>query len=137
MQFDVQSPFASLSQYIYSPQQTQAATSAGLGQLGRSYNINETAKNQPLNRGLSQNVNAMRRGQGAYDAQKQMLPQQQQLQDNIQNAQWGNQVNQANQQSGLQGLSRLMQTSLQNQQQNMGNMNILSRLFGGDIFGLN
>ena len=135
MQFDVQSPFASLSQYIFSPQQTQGATSSGLGKLGRSYNIAETAKNQPLNRGVSQNVNAMRRGQGTYDAQRQMLPHQQQLQDNIQNAQWGTQVNQANQQSGLQGLSRLMQTSLQNQQQNQNNMNILSRLFGGDIFG--
>lgn len=135
MQFDVQSPFASLSQYIYSPQQTQASTSAGLGQLGRNYNMSETAKNQPLNRGLSQNVNAMRRGQGTYDAQKAMLPQQQQLSDRIQNGQWSTQVNQANATSGLQGLSRLMQQSLANQQQNMGNMNILSRLFGGDLFG--
>jgi hypothetical protein len=28
-----------------------------------------------------------------------------------------------------------MQQSLSNQQQNMNNMNILSRLFGGDLFG--
>jgi hypothetical protein len=135
MQFDVQSPFASLSSYIYSPQSSASQSSAGLGQLGQQFNMSTTAKNQPLNRGLSQNVNAMRRGQGTYDAQKHFAPLQQQLSDQTANAQWANSVNQANNQSGLQGLSRLMQQSLSNQQQGMQNQQLLSRLFGGDIFG--
>jgi hypothetical protein len=135
MQFSVESPFASLSRQLYSPQSTAEMGSQGLGQLSRAFNMSTTAKNQPLNRGLSQNVNAMRRGQGTYDAQKYFAPMNQQLQDQTANAQWGHQVNSANAQSGLQGMSRLMQQSLSNQQQNMNNMNILSRLFGGDLFG--
>lgn len=135
MQFDVESPFASLSRQLYSPQSTAEMGSQGLGQLSRAFNMSATAKNQPLNRGVSQNVNAMRRGQGAYDAQKYFAPMEQQLQDQTANARWGTQVNSANAQSGLQGLSRLMQTSLQNRQQGMDNMNILSRMFGGDTFG--
>ena len=99
------------------------------------------AKNQPLNRGLSQNVGAMRRGQGEYDAQRQFAPLNQSMRDRFANAQWGLGVQQANEQAGLQGLQRLYQQDLIGKQRGMANQadafGFLSRLFQpSELFGL-
>jgi hypothetical protein len=141
MAFNVNSPFASMSQQLYSPAATASASSAALGDLSRAFNMSAMAKNQPLNRGISQNVNAMRRGQGQYDAQRQFAPLSQQMKDRFANAQWGLGVQQANEQAGLQGLQRLYQQDLVGRQRNMTNQSdvygILSRLFQpSELFGL-
>ena len=130
MAFNVGSPFAQLSQQLYDPYMTRSATSSGLGELSRAFNMNALAKAQPLNRGLSQNVNAMRRGQGTYDARRQYLPLQQQLQDSTQNAQFGLGVQSANEMAGLQGLSNLMQQQFGQQRQALQGRNDLFQLLG-------
>lgn len=139
--FNVNSPFASMSQQLYSPASTASASSAAMGDLSRAFNMTAIAKNQPLNRGLSQNVSAMRRGQGAYDAQRQFAPLNQQMQDRFANAQWGLGVQQANEQAGLQGLNRLYNQDITARQRNLTNQSdvygLLSRLFQpSEIFGL-
>lgn len=138
--FNVNSPFAGLSQTIYSPQSTASTTSSGIGDLSRAFNMTAMAKNQPLNTGLTQNINAMRRGQGAYDARRQFVPMNQRLQDSAANAQWGLGVQSANESAGLQGMNHLMNQTLNQQRQDMANRgdawNLLSRMFNpSDLFG--
>lgn len=139
--FNVNSPFSSMPQQLYSPAATASASSAAVGDLSRAFNMSAMAKNQQLNRGLSQNVNAMRRGQGGYDAQRQFAPLNRQMQDRFANAQWGLGVQQANEQAGLQGLQRLYQQDMNNRQRNLTNQSdvygLLSRLFQpSELYGL-
>lgn len=139
--FNVNSPFSNISQRLYDPRMTAGASSAAVGDLSRAFNVSTMAKAQPFNRGISQNVGAMRRGQGTYDAQRQFAPLQQQLGDSAANAQWGLGVQRANESSGLQGLSQLFNQNLTQQRQGMtnqyDNFNLLSRFFNlSDLFGI-
>ena len=132
--FNVNSPFSSISQQMFSPRHTAASVSGGLGELSRAFNMNALAKTQDLNRGLSQNVGAMHRGQGTHDARAMFVPLQQRMQDANANAQWGLGVQNANEAAGLQGMNMMMGQELINRNRNI---NLLSLLFNpADLFGL-
>lgn len=123
MGIQINSPYQSLGQLMFSPGQTASAASQGQAQLSRQYNPAMTAKNQPLNRGMSQHVGATLKGQGQYDVARSFMPASQRLQDFGANTQFGNAVQRGNNQSGLSGYGRLLDANAFNQQ-------LLSQLFG-------
>jgi hypothetical protein len=135
MQFGIQSPFANMSQQMYSPSQTASAGSQALAAIGQQGNVMSHMKQQPLNRGIGRNVYAGMAGQGGHDARRQFAPMSMALRDGISNAQYGLGIQGANESAGLMGLGHAMQGSLRNQQWQTQMIpyqsQLLSQLLGG------
>lgn len=106
--FQVNSPFTSLSQTLFSPQQTAAKTSNDVAGLGRNYNVRTMAKQQASNAGHFGNLAAMLSGQAGYDAQRNAMPMANQMQDSASNADWRLKTEGSSEQEGLAGLQHLM-----------------------------
>lgn len=100
------SPYVSLSQTLFSPNQTAAASSGLIGDMSKNYNVNMTLKNQPLNSGLHRNLAAGLKGQGQYDTARAVGPLGQAFSDASSNAQYRLGLQQANEGYGIDMLNR-------------------------------
>lgn len=102
------SPYASLSQFLYTPGQTATAGSQVQNQLGGQYNTRQTLKNQASNTGIQRSLRGALKGQGAGDAAKAVAPIANRFDDAASNAQYGLALGKANENYGLGMLNRTL-----------------------------
>ena len=111
---EFQSPYASLGQLMFSPDQTAQASGQLQNKLGRQYNTMTALKAQPASSGIGRSLKGALVGQGQYDAAKKLAPIGQQFDDAAANARYSQQLQGANDQFGIGMLGRVTQNINQN-----------------------
>lgn len=106
---DFQSPYASLGQFMFTPGQTAQAGSQLQNQLGGQFNPRMTLKNQASNTGVQRSLSGALKGQGQYDAARQLAPIANKFGDAQANAQHGLNIQRMNESFGTGMLGRTLQ----------------------------
>jgi hypothetical protein len=106
---DFQSPYASLGQLMFTPGQTAQAGSQLQNQLAGQYNPRMTLKNQASNTGIQRSLTGALKGQGRYDAARQLSPLANKFNDASTNAQHGLNLQRLNEGYGTSMLNRTLQ----------------------------